>query len=77
MRREARRSCNDRVYKFLLSAATLRRCNFLGKEVSLLMQLLEDADIPDPCAGEICYGAAGYAKLVGLLMSLCTCRLFA
>jgi hypothetical protein len=28
----------------------LCRCNFLGREVSLLMQLLEDADIPDPCA---------------------------
>ena len=29
------------------------RCNFLGREVSLLMQLLEDADIPDPCASKI------------------------
>ena len=41
------------------------RCNFLGREVSLLMQLLEDADIPDPCASKVYILA--YSQLAELL----------
>ena len=44
------------------------RCNFLGREVSLLMQLLEDADIPDPCASKVYILA--YSQLAELLLWL-------
>lgn len=39
--------CFDHTSEYEL----LYRCGFLCREVQLLMQLLEEADIPDPLAG--------------------------